>query len=343
MFSKLNTHKYMLVIPRKRPKLSVLSKASKVEPHIPMSDQKTSERDSNEANYSAITTILNSLDALVYVADIGTHELLFFNDYGQTQWGAPEGRRCWEVLQKGQQNPCDFCTNPKLVNEHGEPSGVYVWEFQNTHNGSWYQCRDQLIKWPDGRLVRIEIATDITERKLMEQELHEAKVLAEKAADTDVLTGLNNRRSFFKRGNEIISDSNLRHHPISVIMFDLDYFKQINDDFGHDAGDEVLIDISHAAVKALRQDDIFARLGGEEFAVLLPNTNHLQAIELAELIRKALDENITIYNNEKISCTASFGVSSKLDLSKTSLKELISEADKKLYRAKNNGRNTVIG
>lgn len=308
-----------------------------------MSEHETSEHNSNEANYSAITTILNSLDALVYVADIETHELLFFNDYGQTQWGAPEGRRCWEVLQTGQQNPCDFCTNPKLVNERGEPSGVYVWEFQNTHNGSWYQCRDQLIKWPDGRLVRIEIATDITERKLMEQELYEAKILAEEAADTDVLTGLNNWRSFFKRGNEIISDSNQSHQPISVIMFDLDYFKQINDDFGHDAGDDVLIDVSHAALKSLRQDDIFARLGGEEFAVLLPNTNHQQAIELAERMRKALDENLTIYNDEKISCTASFGVSSKSNSFDTSLKDLISEADKKLYRAKNSGRNTVIG
>lgn len=118
--------------------------------------------------FRSISIILNSLDALVYVADMQTGELLFLNDYGVAHWGEPAGRPCWQVLQSEQTGPCAFCTNEKLVDEDSRPAGVYVWEFQNSVNGSWYQCRDQAIYWVDGRLARLEIATDITERKRLE-------------------------------------------------------------------------------------------------------------------------------------------------------------------------------
>jgi len=115
-------------------------------------------------------TLVDALDALVYVADMETYEILFINAYGKKVWGEITGKLCWQTLQEGQTGPCPFCTNDRLVDKEGNPTGTYVWEFQNTVTRHWYECRDQAIRWTDGRLVRMEIATDITRRKLAEFE-----------------------------------------------------------------------------------------------------------------------------------------------------------------------------
>jgi len=115
-------------------------------------------------------TLVDSLDALVYVADLATYELLFVNKYGRDIWGEIAGRICWQSLQTGQAGPCTFCSNDRLLDGEGRPTGVYVWEFQNTVNNEWYECRDQAIEWTDGRYVRMEIATNISARKRAEQQ-----------------------------------------------------------------------------------------------------------------------------------------------------------------------------
>ncbi len=114
--------------------------------------------------------VLNSIDALIYVSDTNSGEILFINEYGRTVWGDVEGKICWQALQKDQAGPCTFCTNDKLVDTRGNPTGLYIWELQNTVNQRFYECRDRAIRWVDGRIVRMEIATDITERKRAEME-----------------------------------------------------------------------------------------------------------------------------------------------------------------------------
>ena len=116
-------------------------------------------------------TVMDSLDALVYVVDMQTYEILFVNKYGRDVWGDIEGKVCWATIQSGQTGPCPFCTNDRLVDAAGKPIGTYAWEFKNTVNGRWYDCRDSAIQWPDGRIVRMEIATDITDRKRVEEAL----------------------------------------------------------------------------------------------------------------------------------------------------------------------------
>jgi len=116
-------------------------------------------------SFERFKTVMDGLDALVYVVDRETYELLFINKYGKDLWGEIEGQTCWKTIQSGQSGPCPFCTNDKLVDSDGNPTGVYHWEFQNTVTRKWYDCRDSAIRWLDGRLVRLEIATDITERK----------------------------------------------------------------------------------------------------------------------------------------------------------------------------------
>lgn len=117
--------------------------------------------------------VLDSLDALVYVADMETYRLLLLNRYGRKIWGDITGEICWQRLQAGQTGPCSFCTNGQLLDADGRPSAPVVWEFRNTVTGRWYECRDQAIRWTDGRMVRMEIATDITDRRLSEEKVME--------------------------------------------------------------------------------------------------------------------------------------------------------------------------
>ena len=130
-------------------------------------------------SHKRLTDILDSIDSLVYVADFNSYELLFLNRYGREIWGEAQRRKCRQVFQKGQKGPCPFCTNDKLVSDAGISTGVCQWEFQNTVNGRWYECRDQAIPWTGKTLVRMEIATDITGRKQAEVALQKAKLIAE--------------------------------------------------------------------------------------------------------------------------------------------------------------------
>ncbi len=142
--------------------LSELKTIAKVIQHRDAEIVSTAER---------LHSVLNSLDAVVYVVDFKTYEVLFINSYGRKLYGDCTGRHCYSSLQAGRDQPCEFCTNHLLVDENGRSTGVYAWEMKNTLGGRWYDCRDQVIYWTDGRMARIEIATDITERKEAEEAL----------------------------------------------------------------------------------------------------------------------------------------------------------------------------
>lgn len=116
--------------------------------------------------------IFNAIEGAVYVADMKTYEILAITA-SEKQFVDHElaGRKCYEYLQKGQRGPCSFCTNDRLIGPDGTPNPPVVWEFQNTRTSKWYLCIDRAIHWPDGRLVRMEIAIDITDRKRTEDAL----------------------------------------------------------------------------------------------------------------------------------------------------------------------------
>jgi two-component system phosphate regulon sensor histidine kinase PhoR len=119
--------------------------------------------------FAAVSSIFDAAEMVLYVADMETYELLFMNSQGERIWGEKRtGEPCYKVLQAGQGGPCEFCTNARLT-ENGQATHPVVWEFQNTVNKRWYLCIDKAIPWLDGRLVRMEVAIDVTERKLQEQ------------------------------------------------------------------------------------------------------------------------------------------------------------------------------
>ena len=160
------------------------------------------------------------------------------------------------------------------------------------------------------------------------------------AAVIDPLTGCYNRREFENQLKRNISSAVRHKNPLSVFMFDLDYFKQVNDTYGHLAGDRVLQEISLLVKRNMRSDDILARYGGEEFIAILPETDKLMAIELADRLRDKISKKQVVHGKHIINITASFGVS-ELDRC-ADLTKIIQDADTMMYKAKLNGRNMVM-
>jgi two-component system cell cycle response regulator len=159
-------------------------------------------------------------------------------------------------------------------------------------------------------------------------------------ATTDTLTGLLNRRAFVDWGSREVKRSSRYGDPLSAILLDVDHFKQINDKRGHATGDVVLAAVAKLLVETLRSCDVVARWGGEEFVVALPSTPAAGAVQVAERLRKQLeDADILDSEGERVPVTASFGVA-QFTAGK-SLEHLIDGADRAMYRAKSSGRNRV--
>ncbi|MAF76202.1 MAG: GGDEF domain-containing protein [Idiomarinaceae bacterium] len=282
--------------------------------------------------------ILNNLDAVVYVADTDTHELLFMNTYALRHIAHADNFSdiahlpCYEVLQKNQTRPCDFCTNAKLP-ANGD---VLVWEFKNTRNQCWYQCRDRLIDWHDGRRVRLEVATDISERKHAEEALQRAQKELKTLAETDSLTGLYNRRAFFRYVDELL---NLRPTPFyfAVILLDIDHFKLLNDRFGHEAGDKLLSAIGKALRSLNNKNSVVARTGGEEFTIAVTGASQDALVAVAHQVQALISDITLNYFDATLSCTASVGIAIT-NTQSPDISQIMRHADHALYRAKAAGR-----
>ena len=163
---------------------------------------------------------------------------------------------------------------------------------------------------------------------------------------TDGLTRLSNRNFFINRGQEEIARTKEQTLPtspsLSCIMIDLDHFKQINDTWGHHAGDQVLIAASKVMMRNARKTDEVGRYGGEEFAMLLPGTSARRAAQIAERIRRKISDMNVIVDGNSIEVTASFGVACFPSTDINNMEDLLKAADKALYEAKESGRNKVV-
>ncbi|WAH39133.1 diguanylate cyclase [Alicyclobacillus dauci] len=158
----------------------------------------------------------------------------------------------------------------------------------------------------------------------------------------DFLTGLKNTRAFNEEMNRIYDQAKAQREPLSLLIIDIDYFKQINDTYGHPAGDEVLKQVGDVFLRACRSVDIVCRNGGEEFSVILPVCDQIRAKQVAERIRSAVETNIFVVNNDKpIRLTVSMGISTVTAFHSTSIDRITQFADEGLYMAKQSGRNRV--
>jgi diguanylate cyclase (GGDEF)-like protein len=172
----------------------------------------------------------------------------------------------------------------------------------------------------------------------LSRELHAAHAAADQQARTDVLTGINNRRAFLDQGEHLVRYCERHELPLAAMVMDLDHFKAINDTLGHLAGDTVLRQVGSVIGHTLRRSDVCGRIGGEEFAAILPHTTEDAALGIAEKLRKTIGEMAIDCGGQRLSITISIGVSSGA----YDLAALLAHADKAMYRAKAQGRNQVV-
>ncbi len=183
-----------------------------------------------------------------------------------------------------------------------------------------------------GRHLLHGAVQDITDRKALEQEL-------ERQAHTDFLTGVANRGHFFALAEQELARVQRYRKPLSLIMLDLDHFKEVNDTHGHEIGDRVLETLAATCRRILREIDVVGRMGGEEFAILLPETAGADAFEVAERLREAIAlASVDIGAERPLRVTASLGVATYVEVDQW-VDTLLRRADRALYEAKRLGRN----
>lgn len=218
-----------------------------------------------------------------------------------------------------------------------------VEKIKNNNEELWTDTSKVPIRDQKGEVIGVLcVLEDITSRKLIEQSLEQANADLKRLSRTDGLTQISNRRYFDEQISIEWSRAQRNNDEIAIILFDVDYFKQVNDNFGHPVGDTMLTKIAETALTSLkRPTDLIARYGGEEFIILLPGSDIQGALTLAENIRVSI-ENLELVVGENIAqVTISCGVASSFPAKKGTITQLISSADKALYRAKSDGRNRV--
>jgi diguanylate cyclase (GGDEF)-like protein/PAS domain S-box-containing protein len=246
-----------------------------------------------------------------------------------------------------------FGKNPRIFQSGQTPIEVYrnlwqtikagmVWKgelLNKKKNGElyWEDATIAPVLDSNERILNfIAINEDITDRKHAQDEL-------QKLAITDSLTGLLNRRHLFEIAEKEFAKAVRYHRPLSVILFDIDLFKDINDTYGHIIGDQVLIQIGKLLLETGRQTDVAARYGGEEFVILLTETDCADAKIVAERLRKLMEGFPIQSDKGDIHFSASFGVAGMGENAPSeTLDRMISQADQALYEAKRTGRNRVV-
>ncbi|MEW6067751.1 MAG: diguanylate cyclase [Nitrospirota bacterium] len=413
-----------------------------------------------------VFAIIDGLEVAVYVADMQTYEILYVNNYIEKHFGKDlTGKKCYQALHD-EDKPCGFCTNDRLLVD-GKAGMPLIWDYHNKKTGLWYQYIDRAIKWPDGRLVRMQVAVDITDRKKTEiafrrsekflnmifdsindpfniidceyriikannsyaqmrgknpeqligrrcyEVLYNRKSICEgclvketfetgkpqtkeklvkfndssheiwleiysypifdeigqvfnvieytrditqrKKAEgerdalidklqhlysIDDLTGLLNRRALIEEMEKEVHRAERYNSKLAMIICDIDYFKGINDTYGHDIGDEVLKGVSHLIKESMRNIDIIGRYGGDEFILILPQTSLDGAKEIAERVRLSVEKFEMPVEEDIVKTTLSIGVA-EFNPAREDIEGLIKRADNALYMAKDKGRNRV--
>jgi two-component system cell cycle response regulator len=289
--------------------------------HLLLAEQ-TRRAETSEQNY--LTVLQNSLDAMIVVNS--ESRIIFHN----TATERLLGKESSELLGKPFELPLNIGVTSEV--DLGSPGS------QKTIA----ELRVVETKWGE-EVAYLASLRDITDRKryevqiqIQQMQLHEVNVQLRALASLDVMTGLANFRAFKERLDIEVSRSKRYDLPLSLVLLDIDRFKEYNDVFGHLAGDEALNTVAGILQQYVRSTDFPARYGGEELVVLLPNTDAVGAVDLAQRLRVAMEQ----HDWKLRSITASFGVAT-LDEAVADDVDLLAAADKAMYQSKFSGRNRV--
>jgi diguanylate cyclase (GGDEF)-like protein len=218
--------------------------------------------------------------------------------------------------------------------------------FQTKHRGyRWFNSRARAERGANGRLLRLAGSlTDIHDKRVAEEALQAAQAELTRLAYRDTLTDLHNRRYFDEHFQREWERARRSRQPLSLLLVDLDYFKAYNDRYGHAAGDSCLVEFSHLLARcANRPADIVARLGGEEFGLVLPETSTMHGAKVAQRLQLLLQQGAIPHEGSPLGMvTFSAGIAAIETPDGPGPAELFEQADKALYECKRNGRNGLV-
>lgn len=192
---------------------------------------------------------------------------------------------------------------------------------------------------PGELIARVKVQLKI---KMLQNELKRSNEMLKELSNTDPLTQLFNRRYMMTVMDKEIQRTSRKGSPISFIIMDIDHFKKVNDQYGHQQGDTVLVNVANLIKKHLRSYDVAARYGGEEFVAILPETPLDEAVVVAERIRVAVQQHVFANRLQTLKVTISMGVATYPASGLDTVDDIIRVADEALYRAKSEGRNRVL-
>ena len=285
---------------------------------------------------NSLESILDNTGIDIYVNDFHTHDILYANRSMAAPYGGISqflGRKCWEVLFPGQNGPCAFCPQQKLIDENGEPTKIYSWDYQRPFDGSWFRVFSAAFRWVDGRLAHVVSSADITDNKRNE-------ALVEYLANYDSLTNLPNRRMLVKECERRI-DKTQEGGEGYLLFFDIDGFKKINDTFGHEAGDEFLVQLGQFFSGIPLLHDAIYRNGGDEFiAIIDGDKTEANIRNLASFIHRRFAQPWRLKRGE-VFCNVSIGVARYPEDGRTA-EELLLKADQAMYKVKKAGGKGVL-
>jgi len=227
----------------------------------------------------------------------------------------------------------------RRVLETGDVDEAYETVFRSSSEPRETITRKSRLRLNDGRLFLVGVMHDITEVSEANRKLEAQSEVLQRMANTDSLTGCLNRRALF----DIAPEHFAQHRNAGgLFLLDIDFFKKVNDTFGHEAGDAALVHFAEIVRNIIRDEDELARLGGEEFAVLLPGATLHDIQMVAERIRQTIEVSPLIFKGQQIKLTVSIGAVQKIDDVPFKLDDWLANADESLYRAKHEGRNRVV-
>ena len=289
----------------------------------------------NESKLRGITD--SSMDAIIMVDSSG--RVNFWNPAAERMFGytgeeALENDVHWLIAPQGQGDVLLKWITQSLVIGEGDPQNK-VREMLLAHR-SGYEIPVELSICPvclDEEWFVVGTVRDISERKEYERQLREL-------ANYDGLTGVSNRRHFMDLAEREVARAERYRESLNLLMLDLDHFKEVNDTYGHQVGDTLLRELASLLAHSLRKSDILGRVGGEEFAILLPNTSEAGALQAGEKLRRNVELHEFDASRNRLFCTVSLGVGGGESL-EYDLNLLLARADEAMYQAKRVGRNRI--
>lgn len=284
----------------------------------------------------ALESILDNMGVDIYVNDFYTHEILYANKSMAKPYGGKEnmlGKKCWSVLYNDKTEQCDYCPQKNLLDENGNPTKTYSWDYQRPFDHAWFRVVSSTFKWVDGRLAHVVSSVDITENKRNEE-------IVSRMAEYDMLTGLPNRRKLLHDYTALFTNLE-KEQEFFIFFFDLDGFKAINDTLGHGAGDELLVKVGDTLRKSPLIGESIYRHAGDEFIILLNSKDLDRAFGVIDILQSGFIKNFINAAADQIAeCGASVGIVHYPSDADT-LTELLHNADIAMYESKRKGKSMV--